>query len=250
MFLDNLVKKTSIIGKGILTTLVLTSSLYLGNCQKNNVSVNTPDTIDTKHIGSVKGIVTIPSVRDNKIVWNGVKGAKVRIIGTSLQNTTTIGGVYSIDSIADGNYEIEASLSRYNQDTVSTVIEKQEKVVADTLKITPVYDPEKIVYGKIFNANGSPAGNQTFGINQINVTGSDNDCGLIEAKTISGTKVRTFITSTDGSYAIQNLTGIYNTIYFTTDQGELLRFIETQSTCLNINNKKGKNSFINLDLEK
>ncbi|MBI3622902.1 hypothetical protein HY212_02365 [Candidatus Pacearchaeota archaeon] len=241
MALEKTLRGVNKVGKTFLTSLLAAATLSLAGCNKNTVNVPDDIIIDTKHIGSIEGGVYTPYAENSHVVWKGVKGAEVEILKTNFRTTTLIGGKYSIDSLPDAAYEVKASLGAHNPDTVSVVVEKQDKTTADSLKLTPVRRDEWILYGTILNADGNPARNQEIDIFQSNLSLFDNRCDHL--KDYPGSRVATFRTNPQGEYAIQDLMNMLYTVYFQTKAGKRLNF-NNGTTCIE-NGNSGLNQPIN-----
>ena len=230
--LENLFHNTGRFGRGLLAGAMILASSYMGSCS-TEVKVTNPDEIiiDTKHEGSVAGVVAKPYAENGRVVWKGVSGANVRIPRTSFEDRTTYGGWYSIDNLQDDNYAVIASLSGHNSDTVPALVEKQNKAIADTLKLTSRNSSDHILHGKVFYPNGSPAGNQEFQIWETNVSSLGGDrCSYIP--TYPGNLVQTVRTTSDGNYAVQGMDDLVYTIYFKTSEGKRLSVRNTGKTCI------------------
>lgn len=208
------------------------SLLTAVSCGKDTI-VNIPNddgNRDTRHIGSIKGVVAVPNVREGNIVWEGLSGANVWLINTNFSDKTTFGGWYSIDSIPDNNYAVTAVNSQYFPDTMGAVVEKQQKVTADTLRLLPKYNSGRILRGTVYDGNGYPFRNQEIIVSNLSCCFEGDKCDYLKDY---GKKLTTFITNNQGGYALQNL-GIFNggDVFFQTPNGKILRINSPNGDCV------------------
>ncbi|MBU0958466.1 MAG: hypothetical protein KKB31_00835 [Nanoarchaeota archaeon] len=200
--------------------------------------VNSPNddgNTDTRHIGSVKGVVAEPRAKNGEVVWEGISRADVQISENNgysffAFDKTTYGGWYSIDSLQDNNYTIVAFTPfAHFPDTVGVVVEKQEKVTADTLRLLPKYSGNRILHGTVYDGDGNPARNEEFSIwSGMYFEGRD-PCS---AEPLQKGRITTFETNNQGRYALQDLRDIYwGRSFFEDSEGTRLRIQDREGDC-------------------
>ncbi len=94
-------------------------------------------TIDTAQNGMIRGLVLIPSVTNNTVIWNGVAGAEVSLENTAYSITTGTGGIYAIDGIPTGSYSVKATLYKYKSVSKPVVVMRQTTYTVEDLKLEP-----------------------------------------------------------------------------------------------------------------
>jgi hypothetical protein len=198
-------------GKNLVVSVLLSGAI-LGSC--NKVDVTTPDdiTIDTKHVGMIEGRVTKPIISNNQLSFQGYSGASVQVTGTDLKSTSLSDGVYSIDNVPAGSYNVKATPVDFNykSSTVSVTVVKQVTNRAPDNQLTPASN-NQILYGRVYLADkSSAAGGKLVNLCRVAYSGGTPIPGAIDASTT---------TSSDGSYAFYHN---YND-FMVTGEGKKLR---------------------------
>jgi len=159
---------------------------------------------DITRTGMITGKVTVATVENNTIVWTPFEGAIVQIEGTDFSTSSLQGGIYAIDQIPTGSYNVSASIPPgnydYSSDIKSAIVEAQKTTTVPDHQLEPsMY--KQILHGKIYREDGvTPFGNQTVYVcrPQYNTT----------TKQYSpGEHLGTTVTNTDGSYAFYGSSG-------------------------------------------
>lgn len=157
MGIEKVLKKSGSFGKRVLTGIALTSFLSLASCQK--VNVTTPDDIvvDPAHLGMVQGrTVSAKIATSNEIVFSGYEGAEIKLRDTNFKTKSISQGLYAIDSIPAGSYNVEAWGS-HAYDVEPVIVQKQQTAtVADLCVAIDRADRDAIFHGILYE-NGVPS---------------------------------------------------------------------------------------------
>jgi hypothetical protein len=168
-----------------LLRIIIAISFFFSGCSK--VDVTTPDdvnvTIDTRNVGMIQGRVLGSKSEAYTVVWEGLSGVLVEIEGTDFETRTVTGGVYSIDSIPSGSYNVTASKGYSRTDTKPVTVIKQQVTTVEDLKL--VLEP--VLMGRIFQQDKATP----FANKQITLYGGSMD---------PWEKMHSITTSTDGLY--------------------------------------------------
>ena len=208
------------IKRKLLTVFLLTSAFYFTCSQK--VHVTTPDdiTIDPKHTGMITGRVTVPEIgSDNQIIYKGIEKAGVIIEGTDFKTITVSEGIYSIDNIPAGTYNVVGNASitgvdgkwlyLYTGATKPVTVLKQQTITVPDIELNPTNWRTSIVYGKVYYKDGGIYGGKEISMNDDHLS----------------RKIASTITSSDGSYAFYNafnyVWGTSPPVVFVSPEGEV-----------------------------
>lgn len=204
-----------------LGSTLLVAALTLG-CDINikdpvKIEIDDPIEIDPTHIGMIMGRVFSAEIINYAIVYNGYEGARVYILDTDFETTTISEGVYSIDNIPAGSYNVKACWpcgagTAYDTKPV-TVIKQETTTVADLKLIL-----DDILHGKIYESDKITA----FGNKEISLYGGTSD---------PWQKLYTMMTSSDGSYIFYRQKEGEGSmeVFSMKNSGVVIKFIDTDS---------------------
>jgi len=196
MNLETRIKNCKFFVKKLLVGTLLAGSLVIGCAEDNpprHVIVDEPVEIDTSHVGMIMGQVLSSQIENNQVIYRSLEGARVYIQDTDFKTETVSNGIYSIDNIPTGSYNVVAQKGWGGpEDTKPITVIKQETVTVPNLKI--IADP--ILKGKIYET-GTPFANEEVDIHSVSRGYPSGELSLDSPKLYSTT------TSSDGSYAFK-----------------------------------------------
>jgi hypothetical protein len=145
----------------IAFTQILLCVTGLTSCQVD-LGGNVDITHDTKSEGWITGKVVVPSVIENKLVWNGISGADVAIDGTQLSTLTSVSGEFSFDEVPTGTYNLSISKYEYSPTKASATVRRLQEANLGEIKLTPniLNLKNSIVYGVLYNSDKSTTANR------------------------------------------------------------------------------------------
>ncbi len=179
----------------ILTAACVTS--ILSSCRQEllldgEVDVN----VGKQPTGMIQGRITVATVANNTVVWTPYAGANVEIQGTGFSTTSLQAGIYAIDGIPTGSYDVRASTpsgAGYFPGVRSVV------VVAQNTSTVPDHqlEPCLILHGKVYWQDSvSPFGNRTVTLQVAAFNTSTNQY-------VPGTVRSSTVTNPDGGFAFR-----------------------------------------------
>jgi len=222
MGLEQTVSRRNVLRLGIISL----GGLVLARCG-GDATVNVPDEFDLKHVGAVKGVLTVARIRNNRVVYEPQGNMLVRIDETKFSTRTGSDGTYFIDNIPTGRYDVLANdlpdsdpqhhvkeaLTGYHTGSGSATIEKQITNKGPDFSLDP--DGSKvpqtsILYGRAWGKNGEAyAGRKIAMIDEYPVR-----------------EIASTITSSDGSFAFYNpfayVSGIRTNLRIESQEGPLI----------------------------
>ncbi len=172
MGIEKILSKTKNIGRRFLVGIALTSALSFNGCQQK-VDITTPDdiTVDPKHVGMIEGRAFSASISTkNQIVFSGYEGAEIRVLKpnyeyTDFKTTSISEGVYAIDNIPTGSYNIMGCgpgtgwVGDPPCDYEPAVVSSQQSYKVSDLVVTiDKADKDAIFYGTLFENNQPSVG--------------------------------------------------------------------------------------------
>jgi len=195
----HILEKILMTGRKFTLGIATLAAISFADCQKT--SINTPDdiTIDPKHVGMVYGKAVSAEISpQNEITFSGYEGAQISILKPNSENTgfratSVSGGVYAIDNIPTGSYNVRGCGPRSKCDYEPAIVSSQQQYeVSDLVAAINRRDKEGIIYGKVKKQDGLPYANKIIELWDANRT----DSGTFPARKEASTT-----TSSDGSYA-------------------------------------------------
>jgi len=189
MALETIIKNCKSSGIRLLVGTFLALSLIMGCGNKEDgpqhVVVDDPVIIDPSHVGMITGQVLSSKIENNQVVYEGLEEARVYVQDTDFRTKTISEGIYSIDNIPAGSYNVGASWGYVAaENTKPVTVRKQETVTVPDLKL----NMEPILKGKIYET-GTP-----FAGEEVDLYGGTSSCWE---------KLHSTTTSSDGSYAFE-----------------------------------------------
>ena len=166
--------------------------------------------------GDIYGRVVVPEISGNNIIYIGYdgdsygNGACIEVIkeGDVIKETEALlGGVYSITQIPEGSYLIKAyediycgssSVSEYiwSDELPIIVVENETKEIEDLKLKTAYWKDRQIIFGKVYDGNGSPLSYEQIYLHECNLGSSTHPI----YNTLDSTT-----TTYNGSYALYTL---------------------------------------------
>lgn len=201
-----------------LIVMLMVSALFLGGClDRSNESATRYIPVETKRVGTITGKVLSSRIENNQITYIGLRDAYVYLRGTELNTRSVSEGVYSIENVPEGSYDVVALEFRGGEpeDVKPVTVIAEEVVSVDDLKLIV----EPILHGKIFDSDKStPLGNATVELYRYWRE------GMWGAE---GRRMHSTITLADGSYAFLRTKegeGVIERFFLKIPEGKLLFF--------------------------